>query len=369
MLKVKILQVKMSHKFHPPHRLTGFWVFVCSRRIQQYHLRPWYGMLILMQTWWHFLATGTLFEKSYVPVEDSSLLCAQVCSLPNRYLRVDVIPKSHACHKTFLCPVVSSHVVATHCDFGAPTHYSSFAVCNGKASKKTGKRRRQLPNQSQEADQINTHRKTSHDQSQLSRNASQQIETGNRRTNAWEKPSMLQMPLKLCEARCSVLQTPVCCLLIIALLKDLLRAISVHGLGATGWQLGLVMSSWIGSQSRRAVLFHFNPPDVWTGNTTIAGLNVFSKRKCHLKSLPSLRFGISECVAIHTEPPSTANGQATIRGGGRSWWWSCSVCELRLVLAKWVQEFRVRFQVERLIKNTGHSLPLFAFSVGLNWSR
>ena len=197
MLKVKILQVKMSHKFHPPHRLTGFWVFVCSRRIQQYHLRPWYGMLILMQTWWHFLATGTLFEKSYVPVEDSSLLCAQVCSLPNRYLRVDVIPKSHACHKTFLCPVVSSHVVATHCDFGAPTHYSSFAVCNGKASKKTGKRRRQLPNQSQEADQINTHRKTSHDQSQLSRNASQQIETGNRRTNAWEKPSMLQMPLKL----------------------------------------------------------------------------------------------------------------------------------------------------------------------------
>jgi hypothetical protein len=50
----RMLQVKMSHKFHPPHRLTGFWVFVCSRRIQQYHLRPWYGMLILMQTWWHF---------------------------------------------------------------------------------------------------------------------------------------------------------------------------------------------------------------------------------------------------------------------------------------------------------------------------
>lgn len=115
-----------------------------------------------------------------------AMIKRQQTGMPNRYLRVDVIPKSHACHKKYLCPVVPhmSHVVATHCDFGEPTHYSSFAVCNGKASQKTGKRRRQLPNQSQEADQINTHRKTSHDQSQLSRNASQQIETGNRRTNA-----------------------------------------------------------------------------------------------------------------------------------------------------------------------------------------
>ena len=37
--------------------------FVYSRRIQQYHVRPWYGMLILMQLGGIFLATGTLLSR------------------------------------------------------------------------------------------------------------------------------------------------------------------------------------------------------------------------------------------------------------------------------------------------------------------
>ena len=63
MLQVKMLQVKMSHKFHPPHRSTGFWVLCILEGFNNITC-----VLGMACSYWCklggiFLATGTLLSR------------------------------------------------------------------------------------------------------------------------------------------------------------------------------------------------------------------------------------------------------------------------------------------------------------------